>query len=110
ARVPRVWVPAPLPCAVHWFDRRPGAFPAHIPGNVTCVNEVNPADALSRAPAEAFVTIMTHSHALDLDLVAAALKSRRFPSVGLVGRATQRARSVSTLAPRRAARARIPPP
>ena len=98
---------APLPFAVTWFDPRPGAFPAHIPGNVTCVNEVNPADALSRAPAEAFVTIMTHSHALDLDLVAAALKSRRFPYVGLIGSATKRARFVSTLAKLGLARADI---
>ena len=28
---------------------------------------------------------MTHSHALDLDIVAAALKARRFPYVGLIG-------------------------
>jgi len=89
---------APLPFAVTWFDPRPGAFPAHIPANVTCFNEANPADALSRAPAETFIAIMTHSHALDLDLVAAALKPPRFPYVGLIGSATKRARFVSTLA------------
>jgi xanthine dehydrogenase accessory factor len=33
---------APLPFAVTWFDPRPGAFPAHIPGNVTCVGEAVP--------------------------------------------------------------------
>jgi xanthine dehydrogenase accessory factor len=40
---------------------------------------------------------MTHSHALDLDIVAAALKRRRFPYVGLIGSDTKRARFVSTL-------------
>ena len=35
---------------------------------------------------------MTHSHALDLDVVAAALKARRFPYVGLIGSETKRAR------------------
>ncbi len=35
---------------------------------------------------------MTHSHALDLDLVAAALASKRFSYVGLIGSATKRAR------------------
>jgi xanthine dehydrogenase accessory factor len=89
---------APLPFAVTWFDPRPGAFPPHIPGNVTCVNEAERAQALSRAPSGSFVAIMTHSHALDLDLAAAALKSQRFPYVGLIGSDTKRARFVSTLA------------
>jgi xanthine dehydrogenase accessory factor len=89
---------APLPFAVTWCDPRPSAFPPHIPGNVTCVRETEPVEVLSRAPAGALVAIMTHSHALDLDLVAAALKSRRFPYVGLIGSATKRARFVSTLA------------
>ena len=40
---------------------------------------------------------MTHSHALDLDVAAAALKARRFPYVGLIGSGTKRARFVSTL-------------
>ncbi|MGB7833217.1 MAG: xanthine dehydrogenase accessory protein XdhC, partial [Xanthobacteraceae bacterium] len=89
---------APLPFAVTWFDPRPGAFPPHIPGNVTCVGDTKPAEALSRAPTTAFVAIMTHSHALDLDLAAAALKPQRFLYVGLIGSATKRARFVSTLA------------
>jgi len=33
---------APLPFAVTWVDPRPGAFPAHIPGNVNCVGEGSP--------------------------------------------------------------------
>jgi xanthine dehydrogenase accessory factor len=89
---------APLPFAVTWFDPRPGAFPPHIPGNVTCVGDTKPAEALSRAPTTAFIAIMTHSHALDLDLAAAALKPQRFLYVGLIGSATKRARFVSTLA------------
>ena len=52
---------------------------------------------LARAPDDALVAVMTHSHALDLDLVAAALKSRRFGYVGLIGSATKRARFVSTM-------------
>jgi xanthine dehydrogenase accessory factor len=34
---------------------------------------------------------MTHSHALDLALVTAALPDTRFPYVGLIGSATKRA-------------------
>jgi len=47
---------------------------------------------LEQAPDGTFVAIMTHSHALDLDVAAGALKARRFPYVGLIGSATKRAR------------------
>ena len=40
---------------------------------------------------------MTHSHALDLDLVIAALRAGRFPYVGLIGSATKRARFTSAM-------------
>src|SRR5580704_11265324 len=64
---------APLPFAVTWIDPRPGAFPDHIPANATCFTDTEPVRFVARAPAEAFVAVMTHSHALDLDLVAAAM-------------------------------------
>jgi xanthine dehydrogenase accessory factor len=88
---------APLPFAVTWIDPRPTAFPPHIPSNVTCVADAAPALLVARAPDGAFIAVMTHSHALDLDVVAAALKARRFPYVGLIGSETKRARFVSTL-------------
>ncbi|MFZ0836625.1 MAG: xanthine dehydrogenase accessory protein XdhC [Xanthobacteraceae bacterium] len=88
---------APLPFAVTWIDPRPGAFPAHIPGNVSCVGETEPVQVLARAPDGALIAIMTHSHALDLDVASAALKSRRFGYVGLIGSETKRARFVSTM-------------
>ena len=88
---------APLPFAVTWVDPRPGAFPTHIPANVSCVGEGEPVQFLGQAPDGALIAVMTHSHALDLDLVAAALKSRRFGYVGLIGSATKRARFVSAM-------------
>jgi xanthine dehydrogenase accessory factor len=88
---------APLPFRVTWIDPRPGAFPPHIPANATCVTEASPVKLLERAPDGAFVAVMTHSHPLDLDLVAAALKADRFGYVGLIGSATKRARFASTL-------------
>jgi xanthine dehydrogenase accessory factor len=88
---------APLPFAVTWIDPRPNAFPPHIPANVTCIGNVDPARAIAEAPAGAFVAIMTHSHALDLDITAIALRARRFPYVGLIGSGTKRARFDSTL-------------
>jgi xanthine dehydrogenase accessory factor len=88
---------APLPFAVTWIDPRPGAFPNHVPGNVTCRTGIAPARMLETAPDGAFVAVMTHSHALDLDVTAAALLARRFAFVGLIGSATKRARFTTAL-------------
>jgi xanthine dehydrogenase accessory factor len=88
---------APLPFAVSWIDPRPGAFPDHVPGNATCTREAEPVRLIDRAPDGAFVAVMTHSHALDLELVAAALRSNRFPYIGLIGSATKRARFASAM-------------
>jgi xanthine dehydrogenase accessory factor len=88
---------APLSFAITWIDPRAGAFPSHLPANVTCRTGNEPVQLLGQAPDGAFIAIMTHSHALDLDVAAAALKARRFPYVGLIGSATKRARFVSTL-------------
>jgi xanthine dehydrogenase accessory factor len=88
---------APLPFAVTWIDPRPGSFPSHIPRNVSCGTGTEPVRIFESAPAGAFVAIMTHSHALDLDITAAALLSRRFAYVGLIGSATKRARFAGAL-------------
>ncbi len=88
---------APLPFAITWVDPRPGAFPSHVPGTVTCRTSTDPVRLLGEAPEGAFVAIMTHSHALDLDIVAASLLARRFPYVGVIGSATKRARFLSAL-------------
>ena len=88
---------APLPFAVTWVDARPEAFPSHVPGNVTLSGEPDPEAILASAPDGAFVLAMTHSHPLDLAVVAAALKAGRFPHVGVIGSATKRARFESQL-------------
>jgi xanthine dehydrogenase accessory factor len=88
---------APLPFTVIWIDPRPGAFPSHVPANVKCLAELEPARLLAQASDGTLVAIMTHSHALDLDLTAGALKAGRFPYVGLIGSATKRARFVSAM-------------
>jgi xanthine dehydrogenase accessory factor len=88
---------APLPFLVTWIDMRPGAIPETFPANVTAVTQGDPVELLSRAPDSAFVAVMTHSHALDLDLVIAALQASRFPYVGLIGSATKRARFTSAM-------------
>jgi xanthine dehydrogenase accessory factor len=88
---------APVPFAVTWIDGRPGAIPEMFPPNVTAIQNGDPLELLARAPEGAFVAVMTHSHALDLDLVIAALRAKRFGYVGLIGSATKRARFTSAM-------------
>jgi xanthine dehydrogenase accessory factor len=87
----------PLPFAVTWIDTRPGAFPPIWPANVTAVSQGEPVALLGKAPTGAFIAVMTHSHALDLDLVIAALNAGYFPYVGLIGSATKRARFTAAM-------------
>ena len=82
---------APLPFEITWIDGREGAFPQHIPANARPVFAPDPVAGLSRAPADAFVLVMTHEHALDLVITAAALQGP-YPFVGLIGSRTKRAR------------------
>jgi xanthine dehydrogenase accessory factor len=82
---------APLPFAVRWIDGREDAFPPHIPAHATPICTPDPAAELGRAPTDAFILVMTHSHPLDLAVTTEALR-RSFPFVGLIGSATKRAR------------------
>ena len=83
---------APLPFSIRWIDERTDAFPSLMPGNVTPVRSGNSAAELANAPEGAFVLVMTHSHALDFDVISAALGMGRFAYVGLIGSATKRVR------------------
>ena len=88
---------APLPFKTRWIDPRREAFPERAPANVAMVHAEAPAQELSAAPDGAQILVMTHSHPLDLDIVAAALAARRFSFVGLIGSATKRARFLSQM-------------
>jgi xanthine dehydrogenase accessory factor len=53
------------------------------PYELLCVDA--PEAELDTLPADAAVVVMTHSHALDLELVARALRRGGFPYLGLIG-------------------------
>jgi len=76
---------------------RPPSLPSHVPHDVNCHPSTDPVRLIETAPEGAFVVIMTHSHALDLDVTAAALLAGRFACVGLIGSATKRACFASTV-------------
>lgn len=83
---------APLPLRVTWVDSRDDAFPSHVPANATAQALRDPLRAIAAAPSGSFVLVLTHDHALDLAITAAALKRDDIPFVGLIGSATKRAR------------------
>jgi xanthine dehydrogenase accessory factor len=88
---------APLPVAVDWIDPRPEAFPGAVPRNAAARLEADPASAVRGLPAGSAVLVMTHSHPLDLAIVAAAMARADLGPVGLIGSATKRARFLSRL-------------
>lgn len=88
---------APLPFDVRWIDARADAFPGHHPGNVTPIATADPVREIAQARSGTLLLAMTHSHALDLDLVAAGLSNTAIAFVGVIGSATKRARFLSRL-------------
>ncbi len=89
---------AELPCQVHWIDPRPEAMPANMPGNVTPIRTVTPAQTIGTLPSDSLVLVMTHDHQLDFEIICAALQRPDLLAVGLIGSQTKRARFASRLA------------
>lgn len=82
---------APLPFTVRWIDDRLDAFEGADAYDAKKIVSALPESELATAPDGSIAIIMTHSHALDLALVTAALPNPRFAYVGLIGSATKRA-------------------
>jgi xanthine dehydrogenase accessory factor len=82
---------APLPLRVRWIDGRADAFPdPAIPGPEVVVTE-RLLDEIDAAPPGAVYLVLTHSHALDSMICAAALQRGDFAYLGLIGSRTKRA-------------------
>jgi xanthine dehydrogenase accessory factor len=86
-----------LPFHVIWSDGREGIFPDRIPDNVVIDAGAANAEMIKAAPADAHFLVMTHSHALDFEIVQAILQRRSFASLGLIGSDTKRARFLQRL-------------
>lgn len=89
-----------LPCRVRWIDEREHDFPARVPANVEVVASDAPAAEIACAPRGAYVVVMTHSHALDFDIVEAALERDDWSYLGLIGSRPKRAQFERRLAAR----------
>jgi xanthine dehydrogenase accessory factor len=84
-----------LPCRLTWVDARPEQFPAETGARVVIEDE--PIFAVDDAPAGAFYLVMTHSHALDFEVVERALKRTDARFVGMIGSETKAAKLRSRL-------------
>lgn len=81
-----------LPCRLTWVDPRPEVFPEKIGSNVRAVIEEEPAWMVDEAPPGALYLVMTHSHALDLEIVERVLKRTDVGFLGLIGSETKAAK------------------
>jgi xanthine dehydrogenase accessory factor len=89
-----------LPCRVTWVDEREQDFPAAVPPNVTIMPTDAPeAEVRAASPGSIFL-VMTHSHALDFDIVAAVLAREDFIYAGMIGSKAKRAQLERRLAAR----------
>jgi len=93
-------VMAELPYRITWIDPRDDAYPATVPANTKILISKTPEDEVADLPPGSYVLVMTHSHPLDLRIVAAALRRGDLRYVGLIGSRTKRARFAMRLARR----------
>jgi xanthine dehydrogenase accessory factor len=83
---------ASLNCEIRWIDSRRSVFPATAPGNVIMIESGEPVREVAAMPPGAYYLVMTHSHPLDFEICAAALRRDDFAYVGLIGSRTKRRR------------------
>lgn len=81
-----------LPLRVRWIDERAEVFPPATAPNIEPRCTDTPTAEVREAPADAVFLVLTHSHALDLELVEAILARDDFRFCGLIGSHTKRAR------------------
>jgi len=79
-----------LPCRLTWVDSRPDQFPPETTARVVIEDE--PVFAVDDAPPGAFYLVMTHSHALDYEIVERALQRKDACFVGMIGSETKAAK------------------
>jgi xanthine dehydrogenase accessory factor len=96
-----------LPCRLTWIDPRPEQFPAQVGANARVVIEEEPQWMVDEAPPGSSYLVMTHSHALDFELVEAILKRGDFAFLGLIGSRTKALKFRQQLAGRGVAGDRI---
>ena len=78
-----------LPCVLTWVDSREAQYPARLAQNVRVLQSDHPADEVDDIPEGADVLVLTHSHALDLDIVTQLLRRSDLGYLGMIGSGTK---------------------
>lgn len=81
-----------LPCRLTWTDSRPEQFTDPVFSNTRVVIEEDAAWIVDEAPPGAYYLVMTHSHALDLEIVEWVLRRNDYAFLGLIGSETKAAK------------------
>lgn len=81
-----------LPLRVKWVDERADEFPDTIPANCEKIVTARPVAKMKELSNKACAVVMTHDHALDYELVKAALQNVHFAYLGLIGSKTKAVR------------------
>ncbi|MFN0305370.1 MAG: xanthine dehydrogenase accessory protein XdhC [Burkholderiales bacterium] len=102
-----VGVLSALSCEVDWIDSRAHEFPAELPPNVHMILTERPVDVLNAARRGSYFLVMTHSHALDFELVKTILERGEFAYCGMIGSSTKRRTFENSLAKLGVARAAL---
>lgn len=103
----------PLQACVRWIDERDDMFPdldhqAMSHPNLHCISTDTPEADIAAAPSNSYFLIMTHNHALDLQLCHAVFKRNDFAYFGMIGSASKRAVFERRLLDRGVAAERLP--
>ena len=80
-----------MPCNVTWVDSRDAPFPTALPSNVRVIESDAPESEVRRIPVAASVLVLTHSHALDLEICLELLNRDDLAYCGLIGSVTKAA-------------------
>jgi len=80
-----------LDCNLRWIDNRRNIF-RNVPGNVRAVESAEPALEVAALPPDSYYLVMTHSHALDFDIVDRILLRGDAHYCGLIGSVSKRRR------------------
>ncbi|MEC5399923.1 xanthine dehydrogenase accessory protein XdhC [Uliginosibacterium sp. H1] len=80
----------PLGAQLTWIDSRDDAFDTPPPPGVDHVVSEDPAREVDAAPPGSLFLVMTHSHAIDFDVVARILRRDDYAFCGLIGSQSKR--------------------
>ncbi len=88
---------AALPIKVTWLDNRPEIFPSLMPRSIATKAFTSAPQELDALPEKSAVLVMTHDHALDLEICLSALQNSSCMFLGLIGSSTKRTRFINRL-------------